>query len=112
MATPRALPGSPASLRPDPEAPAPRAPARRETLRLETLRLETLRLETVRLDTVRLETVRLETVRVDSKRIETVPRVPNPFARFRTRSQWLSTMIRAGRQANPAPRAGPEWFNR
>lgn len=48
----------------------------------------------------------------DPVRVETVPRVANPFARFRTRSQWLSTMIRAGREASPAPRGVPEWFNR
>lgn len=40
------------------------------------------------------------------------PRIPNPFVRFQTRSQWLAVVIRRGRDANPKAPKTPSWFNR
>ena len=38
-------------------------------------------------------------------------RIDNPFLRFRTRSYWLSAIIRRSRAAE-AERTQPDWFNR
>ena len=38
-------------------------------------------------------------------------RIGNPFARFRTRSYWLSAIIRRSREIE-AERTKPDWFNR
>ena len=44
--------------------------------------------------------------------LRTAPsRIDNPFLRFRTRSYWLSAIIRRSRAAE-AERTKPDWFNR
>lgn len=40
-----------------------------------------------------------------------LPGIPNPFARFRTRSHWLAALIRQGREADPTAVDAPDWFN-